>query len=143
MMKILRYLTAGALGALAAYLFDPVAGKGRRARFLDQSRARGRELADDVATRARYESGRIRGLIYEMGAGDEPPVDEAELLQKVRSEAVGPARLSTSDIEVSIEDGETIVVRGNTKDPAEAEELISRIESVTGVKKVRSEIEPG
>jgi len=142
-MKILRYLTAGALGALAAYLFDPMAGRGRRARLLDQSRARARDLADDLSTRARYQSGRIRGLMHEIGAGDEPPLDEAELLQKVRSEAVGPARLSTSDIEVSIEDGETIVVRGNTKDPAEAQELISRIESVTGVKKVRSELAPG
>lgn len=142
-MKILRYLTAGALGALTAYLFDPVAGRGRRARLLDQSRARARDLTEEAATRVRYESGRVRGLIHEMGAGDEPPTDEADLLQKVRSEAVGPARLSTSDIEVSIENGETIVVRGSTKDPAEAQELISRIESVTGVKKVRSELAPG
>lgn len=142
-MKILRYLTAGALGALAAYLFDPVSGRGRRTRLRDQSRARAKDLAHEVANRARYESGRMRGLLHEMGAGDEPPIDEAELLQKVRSEAVGPASPSTSDIEVSIEDGETIVVRGNTKDPAEAQELISRIESVTGVRKVRSELSPG
>lgn len=141
-MKILRYLTAGALGALAAFLFDPVSGRGRRARLRDQSRARARDLAEEASARARYESGRVRGLIHEMGAGDEPPIDEPELLQKVRSEAVGPANLSTGDIEVSIQDGATVVVRGNINDPREARELISRIESVTGVEGVRNELTP-
>lgn len=142
-MNKLGYLIAAALGALVTYLLDPVSGRGRRARLRDQSAARLRDAAEETAARARYESGRIRGVMHELGDhDDDAPADDDELLQKVRSEAVGPSGADAGDIEVNVEDGE-VVLRGTMTDPGATRELVTRVESVTGVRRVRNEISRG
>ncbi len=83
--------------------------------------------------------GRAKGTIHEMGADADYPADDQMLLQKVRSEAVGPAGLSTSDIEIDVENGE-VILRGASQDAAREMDLVRRIQDVTGVQRVRNEL---
>lgn len=139
MSSYMRTTMAALAGAAVAYLFDPISGRGRRARLMDQASARARRSVDEAERRARYEVGRMKGAIHEAGADRDFPRDDAELLQKVRSEAVGPSGASTSDIEIDIEDGE-VVLRGVSRDLRAESDLVHRIEEVTGVRRVRNEL---
>jgi osmotically-inducible protein OsmY len=60
------------------------------------------------------------------------------LLQKVRSEAVGPTG-NLGEIEVRVDEG-TVVLVGPSIDPAREEELMERIEKVVGVTGIRNEL---
>lgn len=139
MSRFLGKILVALAGALAAYLFDPVSGRSRRARIMDQAAAGARRSVDEAERRARYEAGRIKGAIHEAGPDHDHPDDDAQLLQKVRSEAVGPSRASTSDIEIHVEEGE-VVLRGVSHDQDAEGELVRRIEGVTGVRQVRNEL---
>lgn len=126
-------------GAAVAYLFDPVSGRGRRARLADQAGALGRRSVEEAERKARYEAGRLKGAVHEAGPAQDFPRDDAELLQKVRSEAVGPSPFSGSEIEIHVEDGE-VILRGAGRDQDAEDDLIHRIEAVTGVRQVRNEL---
>jgi osmotically-inducible protein OsmY len=67
-----------------------------------------------------------------------PPLTDADLLQKVRSEAVGPTG-NLGQIEVRVDEG-TVVLVGPSIDPAREEELMERIEKVVGVTGIRNEL---
>lgn len=139
MSGFMKMALAAAAGAAAAYLFDPVSGRSRRARLSDQAAAGARRTADEAQTRARYEMGRAKGALHEMGPDTDYPTDDAELLQKVRSEALGPSRFASSDIEIHVDDGE-VVLRGASRDLEAEKDLVQRIEHVTGVRRVRNEL---
>lgn len=139
MSGFIKSVIAAAAGAAVAYLFDPVSGRGRRARLTDQTAAGARRAVNEAQTRARYEAGRAKGAMHEAGPDTDYPKDDAELLQKVRSEAVGPSDVSTADIEIHIEEGE-VVLRGLSHDLEAEEDLVRRIEDVTGVRRVRNEL---
>lgn len=126
-------------GAAAAYLFDPVSGRSRRARITDQTAALARRSVDEAERRARYEAGRVKGAVHEAAPERDHPRDDAELLQKVRSEAVGPSPASTSDMEIHVDEGE-VVLRGVSRDRQAEADLVQRIEDVTGVRRVRNEL---
>jgi hyperosmotically inducible periplasmic protein len=138
MNRLLRSVLLVGLGATLAYLFDPDRGKGRRAKLADQTRARARDAADEVSKKSRYEAGRVRGMAHEVFSSETPPRNDAELLQKVRSEALGPAGL-TGDIEIRIDDG-VVVLEGPGVGEERQHDLIDRIEKVVGVTGVRNEM---
>jgi osmotically-inducible protein OsmY len=138
MRRLLRSALLMGFGALLAYLFDPDRGKGRRSKLEDQARARMRDTAGKVSRRSKYEAGRVRGLAHEVLSTEDPPRNDAELLQKVRSEALGPAGL-TGDIEIRVDDGVVVLV-GQPVGEDREQELIERIEDVAGVSSIRSEL---
>lgn len=138
-MRFLRLLLAAGIGAAVAYFMDPVSGRSRRARLADQAASRVRRSGDEVAARARYEMGRAKGVAHEVGPHTDYPADDAELLQKVRSEAVGPSPVRASDLEMHVDRGE-VTLRGVSRDLEAEKDLIRRIESVTGVRHVRNEL---
>lgn len=138
-MRWLRNLVVAGAGAAAAYLLDPVSGRSRRARLSDQARARLSQTTNELQAKGRYEMGRVKGAIHEAGPDTDFPVDDAELLQKVRSEAVGPSRIRPSDIEIHVDAGE-VVVRGVSRDQEAEHDLVDRIRGVTGVTRVRNEL---
>lgn len=138
-MRFLRLLLAAGIGAAVAYLMDPVSGRSRRARLADQAASRVRRSGDEVAARVRYEMGRAKGVVHEVGPHTDYAADDAELLQKVRSEAVGPSRARASDLEIHVDRGE-VTLRGVSRDLEAEKDLIRRIESVTGVRHVRNEL---
>jgi hypothetical protein len=138
MSRFFRLMFWIGMGFALGYLFDPNRGKGRRAKLIDQTRARMRHVAHDVSAKARYEAGKARGLVHEVFSEEAPPRTDAELLQKVRSEAVGPTG-NLGEIEVRVDEG-TVVLVGPRIDPAREEELIDRIEKVAGVTGIRNEL---
>lgn len=139
MSSFSKSLLAALAGAAIAYLLDPVSGRSRRARIMDQTVALARRSVDEAERRARYEAGRVKGAVHEAGPERDYPRDDAELLQKVRSEAVGPSSASTSDIEIHVDDGE-VVLRGVSRDRGAEDDLVQRIDGVTGVRRVRNEL---
>lgn len=138
MSRLIRTVSVLGIGAALAYLLDPDRGKGRRAKLADQARARARDTAEEISKKARYEAGRMRGMTHEVFSAETPPNNDAELLQKVRSEAIGPAGLA-GDIEVRVDEG-VVVLAGPSVDREIEEDLIERIENVVGVSGVRNEL---
>jgi osmotically-inducible protein OsmY len=130
MKRLFKYMLAMGAGAAAAMLLDPVRGRSRRARLMDQAGARTRDLKEQMEQRARYETGRMRGVAHELTQTDEMPSDDATLLQKVKSEALGPA--GATNLEVDVENG-TVTLIGDIPD----NDLLRRVRSVTGVSDVR------
>lgn len=143
MSRLLKGVIAAAAGAAIAYLFDPVSGKTRRARLADQAAAKGRDLANEVETEAEYQAGRAEGVVHEaLDSDTDVPVDDAELLQKVRSEAIGPSGVPTDGFEVHVDAGQ-VVIRGHVPSETDIDGLVDRIRSVTGVRSVDAELERG
>ena len=104
MRKLMRTATSAAAGATAAYFFDPIAGKGRRTRLKDQMAARVRKVGRRLEKRARYEAGRMKGKVYEAtGMGSQQPEDAQTLVDKIRSEVLGPVGMAGRDIEVDVD----------------------------------------
>ena len=128
-----------AVGAVIAYLFDPVSGRSRRARLSDQAAARVRDLFDAAGKEARYQAGKVKGVVHEITTTDEAPASDEDLLQKIRSEAVGPAPGSFSHVDIEVEDG-TVRLTGTSTDAAAEEDLIGRIRRVAGVESVENEL---
>jgi osmotically-inducible protein OsmY len=138
MASIPKFTLGLAAGAAIAYLFDPVSGRGRRTRLADQLKAEARDAAEEAGRRTRFQAGRLKGAVHDLVAsGTDMPENDTELLQKIRSEAVGPSSLSTSDVEIDIANGE-VTVRAGTIDETALQDLLSRIRSVTGVRRVHA-----
>lgn len=130
-----RTIAAAGIGALLAYLFDPISGKGRRARLSDQLRSAIRKGSEAVERRARYERGRVEGAVHEArNRGKDSPRDDAELLQKIRSEALGPS--GAGDVVEARVDRGKVTLRGNIHDEEVRRNLMWRVARVTGVGEV-------
>jgi osmotically-inducible protein OsmY len=127
------------VGAIGAYLFDPVSGRSRRARLQDQLAAQVRDVRDEAVKKTRYEAGRVKGRLYEAARSETPPATDAELLQKVRSEAIGRVPGSTDHIDVRVDDG-VVILEGESRDHSQERELMTRIGNVTGVREVRNQL---
>lgn len=141
MSRFLKGVITAAAGAAIAYLFDPISGKTRRARLADQAAARGRDLVEEVETEVEYQAGKAKGAVHEtLDPDTDVPVDDAELLQKVRSEAIGPSGVPTDGFEVHVDAGQ-VVVRGEVPAETDIDDLVERIRNVTGVRSVHTELE--
>lgn len=143
-MKKTMLLGAGAVvGAIASYLFDPDRGKSRRAKLSDQAAAGVRDAAETVKAKVEYQKGVIKGAAHETAEAFESPeeVDDDTLLQKIRSEAVGPWSAShQGSVEVDIRDG-NVRVTGSVGSDEERERLIERIRAVEGVENVEDRLQ--
>ena len=140
-IRIIKRLPWIVVGAAAGYLLDPVSGRGRRARLKDQAAARISDMMDAVGKKTRYEAGRARGVAHEILHSDQQPADDQQLLQKVRSEAVGVVPGSVSHIQIDVDDG-VVTLTGISDDRARERDLIRRIRDVTGVRDIRNELIP-
>lgn len=141
MTKWIGRLFWGAVGAAILYFWDPVAGKGRRARLKDQTASEVRGLGDTAVKRARYEAGRVKGLIHEKMPTDRAFYDDHTLLQKVRSEAIGPMGDAVGPVDLRVEDG-VVHLTGMSRDRTAEAELVARIKEVAGVRDIRNELIP-
>lgn len=137
-----KTIAAAGIGALLAYLFDPVSGRGRRTRLRDQLKSAIRKGSEAVERRARYERGRVEGAVHEVrNRGKDLPHDDAELLQKIRSEALGP--FGTGDVVEARVDRGRVTLRGNIHDDEVRRDLLRRVSRVTGVDEVHFEAPTG
>lgn len=143
-MKIRKLIPGAAVGAAAAYLFDPDRGRSRRARLADQAGAAIRRAGRSVISRMRYQGGAARGLAYRLTTPfrQEGPFDDDTLLQKVRSEALGPWSSTVgdeADIEVEVRGG-VVTLTGVVGTPQSRSDLMDRIGKVDGVELIRDDV---
>lgn len=141
MIRAIKRLPWIVIGFAVGYLLDPVSGRSRRARFRDQTAARISDMMDTAGKKTRYEAGRARGVAHEMLRSDQQPADDQQLLQKVRSEAVGMVPGSVNHIQIDVDDG-VVTLTGISDDRAREHDLIRRIRDVTGVRDIRNELIP-
>ena len=139
MRRFITRVTWAAIGAGIAYLMDPISGRSRRVRLFDQAKSKLRKSGDRLSKRYRYETGRAKGALYEILPTEQTPASDQQLLQKVRSEAVGTMRDSVSHVSVSVDDG-IVYLAGVSKDQDLERELAQRIGEVTGVREVRVDL---
>jgi len=65
MGKRTRFLTGALMGAGVQYLYDPQAGRTRRARLSQQTAAKLRKAGRFLSRKARYQRGRLRGRLHD------------------------------------------------------------------------------
>lgn len=139
MGRLYRDLIAFGTGAAVAYFFDPISGNKRRADLIAQTRSQISGAASTVDAKRRYQTGRAKGWLHETFVPEELPRDDQELLQKVRSEAVGPTPGDVGHVDIRVEHGVVHLV-GTSMDRGAEDELAERIAAVTGVTEVRNEL---
>lgn len=141
MRKLLLVAAAAATGATFAYLFDPDRGRSRRARLSDQAAARARDAAETVRAGVEYQKGVVEGVVHDVTDPLRPDktYDDATLLQKIRSEALGYLPFSDS-IEVEVSDG-NVRIEGQVGGEQERRRLIELIDAVDGVNMIEDRLE--
>lgn len=126
----MNFLTGAAVGAVAQYFLDPVSGRGRRAQTKQQSLARLRRPAraaqDRMSKNSKLLRDRTTGLVHEtrQRTRAETPVDDATLVNKVRSEVLGAEEWRWYAINVEANSG-SVTLRGQV----DTEDAIERLES--------------
>lgn len=140
MRKLMRTVTSAAVGATTAYFFDPIMGRGRRTKLRDQLKSKARRSGREIQKKARYQAGRLKGVVYEAtGRANGHPQQSEAMIQKIRSEALGPSGLKSGDvdIEVDIDSGEVHLTR-HTEDNVAWDDFARRVQDVAGVEAVHT-----
>ena len=130
----LTWLAGGVLlGAGAAYLADPDRGRQRRAWLAEQ----GSDLARQATTVVGSDAGdpAVSGAADELTPDLKDPID-AVLIERVRSDAIGPSEVRNSAIVTTVEAG-VVTLRGQVDDREQHEDLVARVLEVEGVEDVR------
>jgi hypothetical protein len=132
-MRLRSMVFGAAVGAAIAYLFDPEQGRGRRMRLRDQGMAASRRTTTRLERRGRYVAGTAIGRVMQAGSRLAPAaVDDATLVDRIRSEALGDAHIPAGEINVDVADA-VATLRGELSDPALIEEIVGRVRMVPGV----------
>jgi osmotically-inducible protein OsmY len=133
-MRIRSMLFGGLVGAALAYLFDPVAGRGRRTRLRDQAMAMIRRGSQQAERRTRYVVNMAQGRVAEMGSKltETREADDATILQRIRSEVFGSADVPQDRISLEVV-GAVATIRGELDSREEIDELRRRVAAVDGV----------
>lgn len=122
-----------AVGAGLAYLGDPDRGRARRARALDQARARVRRAGRRAASRSRDAAGRLEGTAARArGAGTYTPESDVDLREHLH-QVLAEAGVPTSDVTVDVAHG-VATLRGQLGSSAliaRAHEAVVEVPGVT------------
>jgi hypothetical protein len=138
----MRTAKALVIGAGAAYLFDPKLGRRRRRQLVDRLERKGRRIGRLSTRKARFGAGRARGLVAtarRIGSDQPVATDDTTVLQRIRSDALRDAGVSTKDVEVDVEKG-VATLRGSVESSSRADDLIERVSKVPGVQDVAAMI---
>lgn len=137
---MLRVLFYGALGALAAYFFDPDGGRRRRALVRDRLPAllrRGRHRAEHLGRAAGAEVYGAAQKVKHRREEEKPQPDDVTLARKVESEIFRDADVPKGQINVNAENG-VVVLRGQVGEPELIRDLEEKTRKVQGVRQVEN-----
>ncbi len=135
--KRLTALVAGALGAAAAYFFDPDRGRARRSRTKDQAAAALRRRQRETEARVRYAEGKLEGAAARSaGAGGFTPEDDTDIVHAIK-QAFSGLDFSTTDVKVDVVGG-TATLRGQVDEADQIDEVQEVVAKVPGVVAVES-----
>lgn len=138
----MRSVPAFMIGAGAAFFFDPQLGKGRRSLARDRSTAFVRRLRRVGTGKLKLVGGHARGfraLLGRLVKRESVHTDDQTVTQRIRSDAFRDVGVSTRDIDVNVEDG-VARLRGNVESGSLADDLVSRVRKVPGVRDVTSDL---
>lgn len=137
--RVALFAGGTALGAVAVYLLDPVQGRGRRTRLMDQAAAlvrrvsdRGRRIGLRVASDAEGFAERM-----EHGTREYSPPNDVTLARKVESEVLGHTDVPSGSVLVNVEQG-VVVLRGQVERPDLIVDLEKATRRVSGVEDVEN-----
>jgi hyperosmotically inducible periplasmic protein len=136
-MKARTFIAAGLAGAAAAYLLDPVSGRGRRSRLRDQAMAALRRLRRRAEQRGRYVTHLAEGKLAQLvrPSPEAFDVDDATIGDRIRSEVLGTGDVRRFRISVDVADG-IATLRGEVDSDAQIRAIESRVGGVAGVAEV-------
>lgn len=130
-------LFGAALGAAAAYYFDPDRGRTRRTRHRDQLISKGRKVTREVDKKATYVEGQLEGARARAdGKGEFTPETDADVKQAIEQRLSGLG-IDTSDVVIDVTDG-VAGIRGQIKQPEELKKIELEASQVPGVREVNS-----
>lgn len=138
----MRTLPSFLIGAGTAYFFDPQLGKGRRSVARDRSAALVRRAGRVGTGKVKLVGGQARGfvaLLRRLVKSESVPTDDQTVVQRIRSDAFRDVGVSTRDIDVVVDNG-VARLRGNVPSSSLADDLVSRVRKVPGVREVSSEL---
>jgi len=138
----MRSTKAFLIGFGAAYLFDPDQGRRRRAvarervlKFIRRTARLGQKKARFTGGRLRGLAARARSLVWHPGVA----VDDRTVEQRIRSAALRDVGLSPTEVQVEVESG-VATLRGSVDTRSLADDLVTRVEKVPGVRGVAAMI---
>ena len=133
MAALAKMAAVGIGSALIAYLFDPDRGKGRRARLNDQTRSRVRKFQTAARQQIEFQSNRMKGLAHELKPdGPQAALDDDLILQKIKSEVIGPAQIA--NVEIDVRNG-AVTISGDLED-TQYQQVARAIAKLPGVESV-------
>jgi hyperosmotically inducible periplasmic protein len=143
-MRAMTFVRGAAIGAAIAYLFDPVSGRGRRARLRDQAAATARRTRDRTGKLARHGGNVLEGKVHEATAplSTSGSTDDATVADRIRSEVLGRRDLEAGNLIVDVSDG-VAHLRGTIDDPRRAERVVDLTKQVHGVREVENLVRTG
>ncbi len=131
-----KVILFGGMAALAMYLFDPRLGRTRRAKLKDQLGGVMRRGAREAGQKTEYAKGQLEGVRH-AASPEQPPENDAVLVDKVKSEVLTRWNYPIGDISVNAVDG-VVELRGMCEAPEQIDELEQEVRKVTGVIEVRN-----
>jgi len=137
---MLRVLFYGAIGALAAYFFDPDNGRRRRALARDRAPVmfrQGGRKAESLRRAASSEAYGVAQKVKHRKEGEKPQPDDATLARKVETEIFRDAEVPKGQINVNAENG-VVVLRGEVDKPEMIRDLEEKTRNVQGVREVEN-----
>jgi osmotically-inducible protein OsmY len=137
---MLRALFYGAIGALAAYFFDPDSGRRRRALARDRVPAflrQGQRKAEQMGRAASAEASGAAQKVEHLKEEEKPQPDDVTLARKVETEIFREADVPKGQINVNAENG-VVVLRGEVGKPELIRDLEEKTRKVQGVREVEN-----
>lgn len=135
-MRMRTFVLGGLAGAAVAYLFDPIGGRGRRARLLDQVRSmtgRGRGMLGDGADVVlELEETEV---VVGMTATPEDRPDDQTLADRIHSTVFGEPDVPDDRLTLEVVDG-IVTLRGELDSQEEIDDIAGRIAAVPDVREV-------
>ena len=129
-------IATAAVGAVLAYILDPVVGRSRRAALRDRLGATARKVGRWSASQGRHIAATTTAL-RERSRASEPgePADEVALVSRVKSELFRDADIDKGAINVNAE-RDVVFLRGTAPSEDEVRDIGRRVEGIPGVRKV-------
>jgi gas vesicle protein len=129
----------GALGALAAYFFDPDSGARRRNTLRDRTAAFFRHGGRRAARAGRGVAAEAYGLSQKAQHLKEEPkdFDDATLADKIRSEVFRDPDIPKGNINVNVQEG-VVQLRGEVPHADLIDDLVAQTRKVHGVRDVEN-----
>lgn len=142
-MRLVSTALAGGAGAAAAFFLDPQNGRRRRIESRDRSAAAVRRAARTVQRSGRRAGAEIDGQRRRMthalmGAGPRPAASDEMLADRVRSELFRDAEVPKGMLNINVERGGVVVLRGEVQRPEIVRDVESRVRRIAGVRDVEN-----